>query len=113
MKLMEFRSAPPYTNDLREVVIEKYMVTVARTNGGLALKNDAKLRRGIPDRTLIMPNGVVVFVEVKRRGKQLTQQQQREMQRLLNMGQYCAVVDYKTGVLDLIRWCLTLNEVDW
>ena len=106
MKLMTFccpdawRKANPM-----EKTIENYLVKMVRINGGMALKNDASLRKGIPDRTVIMPGGIVVFVEMKRRGKPMSSHQVREMERLQKMGQFTALVDWYEGCIDLVNWC--------
>ena len=110
MKLMEFTCPDDWRKaNPMEKTIEAYLVKMVRINGGMAIKNDATIRKGIPDRTVIMPEGVVVFVEMKRRGKKMSSHQEREMKRLQDMGQYTAIVDWYEGCLDLVEWCLDVE----
>lgn len=61
--------------------------------GGLALKHTAQYHRGIPDRIVLLPNGVTVFVELKTTGKKPTALQLHAMKRLMDLGFPCFVVD--------------------
>ena len=58
---------------MRERDIEKYLIGVVDSHGGLCFKWTG--RKGVPDRILIMPNGAVVFVEGKRKGGVLSPMQ--------------------------------------
>ena len=110
MKLMTFTCPDAWRkHNPIERTIEEYLVKMVRINGGMAIKNDAKIRKGIPDRTVIMPGGIVVFTELKRRGKEMSSHQVREMERLRKMDQYTALVDWYEGVNDLIRWCKDMD----
>ena len=49
-----------------EDAIENRICKYAEGLGGLALKLVLSSERGFPDRTLLLPNGIIIFVEVKR-----------------------------------------------
>lgn len=49
-----------------EKEIEKYFVQEVKKMGGIALKLIILGLRGFPDRTILLPGGVVKFVELKR-----------------------------------------------
>jgi len=53
------------TNEL-ENAIEARMCKYVEGLGGLALKLVLASERGFPDRTFLLPGGLVIFVEVKR-----------------------------------------------
>lgn len=48
--------------------IEAYLKDRVHAAGGICVKLDASLYRGIPDRMCIMPSGRTVYVEVKEEG---------------------------------------------
>ena len=51
--------------EMNEYQIEQAFVRWCKKNGILCLKLVALSRRGFPDRTLLLPHGVVVFLEFK------------------------------------------------
>lgn len=72
---------------------------------GLALKHTAQYHRGIPDRIVLLPNGVTIFVELKTTGKKPTKLQIHAMNKLMGLGFPCFVVDSTetlNNVLDTI-----------
>jgi len=82
----------------KEAVIEAYLVKRIQGLGGEAMKFTSLSRRSVPDRIVMMPGGKLVFVELKRLGKQPTESQEREHQRLRELGQSVYVIDSKAGV---------------
>lgn len=50
---------------MREAVIENYLKDKVRACGGQCWKWVSPGRRGVPDRIVLMPNGLVAFVETK------------------------------------------------
>ena len=58
-----------------EKTIQQNIVRELRARGCLVYKFDAASQRGVPDLLVIKPGGDVVFMEVKRPGKDLTRQQ--------------------------------------
>lgn len=71
---------------MRESEIERYLKKQVETNGGKCWKWVSPGRRGVPDRIVIMPGGVVAFVELKSPGKKERADQVRVQQILLKLG---------------------------
>ena len=70
-----------------EAIIEEAIVNWAKSIGGLALKLKIDGVRGFPDRTLLLPGGIVVFVEVKKRkGGVVSRQQEQWLRKLQELG---------------------------
>ncbi|MDZ7789751.1 MAG: VRR-NUC domain-containing protein [Xanthomonadales bacterium] len=83
---------------MREKTIEQHLVRRVRESGGLALKFTSPNRRNVPDRIVLMPGGLVVFVELKAAGRKATAAQAREHERLRSLGFWVEVLDSKDGV---------------
>lgn len=58
---------------LVEAGVEKKLVRAVKSVGGLCIKLPASLYRGIPDRMVLLPGGVLVFIELKRSKTATTQ----------------------------------------
>lgn len=54
---------------MREKYIEQQLVMATSKMGGIALKFVSPSYAGMPDRLLLLPDGVMAFVEVKAPGK--------------------------------------------
>ena len=78
---------------MRESEIEKKLVSHIKKLGGIAYKFSSPNRKGVPDRLCVMPNGRVLFVEVKAPNKQPTPLQQHEHNVLRSLGHVVIVVD--------------------
>jgi hypothetical protein len=86
-----------------EKTIENYLVKRVQSLGGECEKFTSPQRRSVPDRIVTMPGGKLVFVEVKRFGKQPTEMQARDHQRRLELGFVVWVVDSKAAVDHLVE----------
>lgn len=87
---------------MRESEIERYLKKQVVANGGKCWKWVSPGRRGVPDRIVIMPGGVVAFVELKAPGKTERPDQVRVQKILRDLGcQVYSSVDSKVKV-DLI-----------
>jgi hypothetical protein len=73
-------------NGALESQVEKRLVGMVQARGGLARKFTSPNQRGVPDRIVIWPEGVVHFVELKRTYGKLTKLQQHEQTKLKNLG---------------------------
>ncbi|MFD7541258.1 MULTISPECIES: VRR-NUC domain-containing protein [unclassified Streptomyces] len=82
---------------LRERDIEGYLLDQCRAHGFLCLKFVSPARGGVPDR-LVVAQGRIVFVEVKRPGGRLRKLQQRTHVKLRRHGAEVQVVDDKPSV---------------
>lgn len=72
--------------DAPERAVERALVQAAHAAGGVARKLLTPGVRGAPDRLVLLPGGVVRFVECKGRGGRLSASQCREHARLRALG---------------------------
>ncbi len=87
----------------KEYSIEAYLVKRVRETGGMALKGDTPGRRFL-DRICILPDGVTLYVEVKRpKGGRATAHQLETMRRLKALGHLVALVKTTGEIDDLLR----------
>lgn len=71
----------------RESSIETYLRERVKVAGGYCIKLNPMGNVGIPDRLVLLPEGVIVFVECKKpRGGVVSRAQTRWRDRLLDMG---------------------------
>ena len=80
-------------NKMLEKHIERKVCDYAKQCGFLVYKFTSPQRRSVPDRLLISPHGVVLFIEFKQTGKTPTEGQEREIQRLKDKNVPVFVVD--------------------
>lgn len=73
----------------RERDIERYLRHRVEQMGGLAFKFVAPGNDGVPDRVIIMPGGLVSFVETKTKGGRLSPIQKWQHDRMRRRG--CSV----------------------
>ena len=78
--------------------IESYLVRRVKEFGGIAYKFTSPARRGVPDRLCVFPNGFTTFIECKAPTKKPTVLQNREIEKLRNLGQDVYVVDSKESI---------------
>ncbi|MCX7749188.1 MAG: VRR-NUC domain-containing protein [Clostridia bacterium] len=91
---------------MREKTIERQLVAEVRKNGGLALKLVSPGFDGIPDRLVLLPKGIIAFVELKRLGEKLRPLQVKRKRQLQSLGflVYCIDgIEQIGGVLDEIQ----------
>jgi hypothetical protein len=93
----------------RESVIEKYLVDQVVRAGGEARKVSWVGRSAAPDRLVIL-NGRLCFVEVKRPGERPTAAQQREAARL--GAAFATWVDSREGVDALVGKLLSGESIN-
>lgn len=89
---------------MRESDIERYLRKQVEANGGKCWKWVSPGRRGVPDRIVIMPGGVIAFVELKAPGKTERPDQVYTQALMRNLG--CIVysaVDSYLGVQAVIQ----------
>lgn len=73
--------------------IERIFCARVAELGGIAYKFVSPQRRNVPDRLVLLPGGVMRFVELKAPGKKPTAGQIREHDRLRALGFVVGVVD--------------------
>jgi hypothetical protein len=73
-----------------ETQIETKVSKYARSKGCLSYKFSSPANRGVPDRIFILPNGVVLFMELKAPGKIPTALQLKHAENIrANKGLWC------------------------
>ena len=75
--------------------VERALVRRVESLGGTCEKFTSPGRRAVPDRLITMPNGAIVFVELKAPGKKPTPLQARDHARRRAMGCDVRVIDNK------------------
>jgi Holliday junction resolvase len=78
--------------------IEAHLVKLAKKHGWFCRKVKWIGRNGCPDRLLISPAGLMIWVEVKAPGKEPTKLQQHEHRQLRTFHQLVYVIDDITQV---------------
>lgn len=88
---------------MRETKIEKKLREEVESLGGWALKFIPNLKRGMPDRLVLLPQGRTILVEVKAPGEKLEPLQRKRKKQLTRMGHDVRTLDSIAGVRELIR----------
>lgn len=102
---MDKRSIENITHhaDVSEKSIERYLVEQAKQNGLPCLKYSNPNMVGYPDRLLVLPDGRVIWVELKSKGRKPTKIQQVRIAELSGMGHTVRVIDNKADIDELIK----------
>ena len=87
---------------MAEKDIEQYLRDEVKKAGGRAYKFVSPGNAGVPDRLVLFPEGRIVFVELKARGKKSTPLQIGQQKRINRLGFEVLVIDCKSGVDNLI-----------
>ena len=97
---------------MRESDVERYLRKQVEANGGKCWKWVSPGRRGVPDRIVIMPGGVVAFVELKAPGKTERADQVHVQKMLRDLG--CRIyssVDSEEKVDKAVRYLCCLSQI--
>lgn len=81
-KKPRFYDPKALNDDPLEKVIEAKVRRYALAKGCLCYKFTSPSQRSVPDRLVITPGGTVLFLELKRKGKKPTPQQEHELGKL-------------------------------
>ena len=93
-----------------EKEIEARLTQMVKNHGGLCLKWVCPGWSGVPDRILLLPGGLVMFVETKRpRGGQLSRLQERWADKLRSLG-FTSVVVWDRADVDTLELVI-INEI--
>jgi hypothetical protein len=100
------------TSKRREKQVEAYLRKQARAHGGDAYKWVSPGRNGVPDRVLVVPcfEPCAQFVEVKAEGKEPSDAQLREHERIRAAGGVVSVVDSYEQVDLIFDFCCNNPE---
>ena len=89
----------------RESDIERRLVQGVKKLGGRAYKFVSPGNVGVPDRLVVLPGGVVLFVEVKAPDGRLSPNQRLQMRELTQMGAHVFVVWDAGDVDEFLQAC--------
>jgi Holliday junction resolvase len=81
-----------------EKTLEARLVREIEARGGMALKYTSQFHRGIPDRIVLLPYGLIYFVELKSTGKKPTKLQTHALRQLFDLGFPGYVIDNTEGL---------------
>ena len=96
---------------MRERDIEKRLVREVRKNGGEAYKWTSPGKDGVPDRIVVLPGGVLIFVELKADDGVLSPVQRIQIERLRKLGQRVEVVRGMRSLEEFLRREVMQDEV--
>jgi hypothetical protein len=91
-------------SDIKEDVIEDYLVLQVEKMGGRAIKFNPHNNRGLPDRICFFKGGFALLVEVKRPGLRPRKNQERQLQMFRRLGFQATWADTKARVDQVIAW---------
>lgn len=91
---------------MQEKTLEQRICRYVRLCGGRAYKFVSPGCPGVPDRLCIMPYGFIVFVEVKRPGRDngLSLKQKKIIKQLRAMGQHVWVINDFNDFRERLKW---------
>ena len=88
---------------VREKVIEQYFVAEVKKLGGIALKLNSTSMKGLPDRLILLPNGILFFAELKATGKKARHLQRFIHQKLQSLGFIVYIIDSEAQVKKIVK----------
>jgi len=83
---------------MRENVIEKALVKAVKKRCGLAIKFNSVGYNGVPDRIILLPKGIIIFIELKAPGKQMQPLQEKRNRQLESLGFQVFCLDSLEGI---------------
>lgn len=86
-----------------EKQIETYLRSKIKQKGGLALKFISPGTSGVMDRIVLLPKGIIIFIETKSAGKALRPLQVAMKRKFESLGFRCEKIDSKEQVNNLIK----------
>lgn len=90
-------------SEVSEKAIERYLVAEVEKRGGLCLKYSNPFSVGYPDRIVLLPEGNLLWVELKSKGKKPRRIQEVAHKRLMALGQKVFVADSKEKIDELLK----------
>ena len=86
---------------VRESTIEKHLRKAVEKRGGLL--EVFKFCSGVPDRVILLPEGIVAFLEVKRQGGIPRAQQVKRIVQIQRLGTKAGWVDSKESIEEFLN----------
>ena len=90
-----------------EKQIENKLTMTVKKNGGIALKLVCPSFAGMPDRLVLLPDGVIAFVELKAPGKKPRPLQEARHRLLRRLGFKVYVIDSEEQIGGMLRELLS------
>jgi hypothetical protein len=87
---------------MTEKKLEQKLTKNVKSIGGIALKFYSQYNTGYPDRIVLLPGGVVYFVELKAPGKKPTAKQQMIHERLQELNLIVKIIDSEESLAEFI-----------
>lgn len=78
---------------LDESKVDKYLARIVRKAGGVSLKFVSPGKAGVPDRIVVLPGGLVWFVELKAPRKKPRALQRAVMRKMRGLGCHVSTID--------------------
>lgn len=88
--------------NMRERDVEQKLRSEVEKRGGRCFKFLSSVS-GVPDRLLLLPGGLVIFVELKKEGEKPRKLQEVQMRKIRELGFHVRVVDSEQGIQELMR----------
>lgn len=88
---------------MNEKTIEQKLCQAVAAGGGWAIKLNSTSAAGLPDRMLLMPNGIAAFVEVKAPGKNPRPLQWVQIKKLKKLGFAVFVLDDPKQIPQILK----------
>ena len=86
-----------------EKEVEKFLVREVKKIGGISFKFISPGNAGVPDRIVILPNGRVIFAELKTDKGKLTKLQEVQIKKISDLGADVRVLRGIEGVKEFIN----------
>ncbi|MDO5600267.1 MAG: VRR-NUC domain-containing protein [Lachnospiraceae bacterium] len=87
---------------MRERDVEQKLRREVEKRGGRCFKFLSSVS-GVPDRILLLPGGLVIFVELKKEGEKPRKLQEVQMRKIRELGFRVRVVDSEQEIQELMR----------
>ena len=87
---------------LTEKQIEKKFCKAVKNAGGMALKFSAQFKAGVPDRIVLMPEGKIYFVELKRETGAVSEIQRYVFKEFAELGFPVRIINSVEGIAEFI-----------
>ena len=89
--------------EVSEKAIERYLVDEVKKLGGVCLKYSSQNMAGYPDRLILLPGAITIWVELKSRGKHTTALQDIRLRTLNKLGYDTYICDNKEAIDKILK----------
>ena len=89
--------------EVSEKAIERYLVDEVKKLGGVCLKYSNQNMAGYPDRLILLPGAITIWVELKSKGQHTTALQDIRLRTLNKLGYDTYICDNKEAIDKIIK----------